>query len=241
MGSKMVINRQKSSEAVQAVGRNHADEIEKGVTAAYGPDAGPAVKLLIHNAVEILKRDTVSMVSSDDEHLKETADDASSIDERDTFAQKAYEQLVDFRETAKAVYGSEYVDTLGFKGSTPQDPVAIHRLGVLVTGNISSSRPPEPRRAGVSLDIAQWSGPLGESIRALEKSLSHVADEKREAESLLVARNTAIEKYDRTFSKTADLMSSLLSIAGKDELAQRVRPSRRRSGQTAEVANDAKE
>jgi hypothetical protein len=47
-----------------------------------------------------------------------------------------------------------------------------------------------------------------------------------------------MEKYDLTFSTTANLLSNMLKAAGEAELAKRVRPSSRKPGQTIEDAQD---
>jgi hypothetical protein len=79
-----------------------------------------------------------------------------------------------------------------------------------------------------------WTLPLTESRKALSEAISAAAREKREADTTLVAKNAAMDNYDKVFSITATMVSSLLSFAGQNELARRVRPSSRRSGQTAE-------
>lgn len=54
-------------------------------------------------------------------------------------------------------------------------------------------------------------------------------------------RRDAIDRYDRTFSVTANLVSTLLAIAGEEDLACRVRPSAARRGRTAAMDRDSAE
>jgi hypothetical protein len=54
----------------------------------------------------------------------------------------------------------------------------------------------------------------------------------------LVEKREAMSAYDSGFSATADLISTLLKLAGEDELAKRVGPSVRRPGQTIEDAEE---
>jgi hypothetical protein len=72
-----------------------------------------------------------------------------------------------------------------------------------------------------------------EQVRA---ALQEVAKEVREAEQTQAAKNAAVEAYDRRFSRVANLLQALLRFAGQDELAEKVRPSTRRPGVTAEAA-----
>ncbi|MEM9463383.1 MAG: hypothetical protein AAGF11_55085 [Myxococcota bacterium] len=82
---------------------------------------------------------------------------------------------------------------------------------------------------------------LSQHTVALSSALADVAREVREAEATLVAKNRALDEYDRTFGDVATLVSALLRIGGEVELAARVKPSTRRPGQTLEVAERAEE
>ena len=78
--------------------------------------------------------------------------------------------------------------------------------------------------------------PLAELLERMEGLYAKVADEERQAQATLEAKNKAIAVYDHAFSITASLVSTLLNAAGEKELAKRVRPSARRPGQTNEDA-----
>ena len=71
------------------------------------------------------------------------------------------------------------------------------------------------------------------------RGISRTADEEKEANTTLNAKNKAIEAFDTTFSYAADMISTMLRAAGEKELAKKVRPSGRRTGQTAEIAEGA--
>ncbi|MGI5861080.1 MAG: hypothetical protein ACOX6T_03375 [Myxococcales bacterium] len=53
-----------------------------------------------------------------------------------------------------------------------------------------------------------------------------------------MAKNRAIENWDKPFSVTATILSALLECVGEHELARRVRPSRRRLGMTQGQAEE---
>ncbi|MBN2526395.1 MAG: hypothetical protein JXR76_08375 [Deltaproteobacteria bacterium] len=76
-------------------------------------------------------------------------------------------------------------------------------------------------------------------MAALTTALAAISEDVRQADIKLVEKREAMDAYDKGFSATADLISTLLKLAGEDELAKRVRPSSRRPGQTVEDANDA--
>ena len=239
MGSKMVVDKQKSAESVQAALEAFKEAMAGGIGAVLGTEAEAAAGLLLDKAALRLKESTDAMVAADDAHLKELSDDTDMLAERDEKAAEVYSNLVEFREIGAAVYGDSYMRRLGFDGNTPQDPTAMDRLAGQVLSSVETVSPPSPRRAGLSLNAADWTLPLKGSRKALSEAISAAAREKREADTTLVAKNAAMDNYDKVFSITATMVSSLLSFAGQKELARRVRPSSRRTGQTAQTAEVA--
>ena len=145
---------------------------------------------------------------------------------------------MELREIATPVYGLDYVKKLGFDGPTPTDPLAVCRLGAQVLENLKTVEAPEPKRRGITLDLSQFTSPLADEVAGLDAALSKMAGEKTKAVTTMVNKHESMEQFDRTFSAAANLISTLLKVAGETELARRVRPSTRKPGQTVEVAKD---
>ena len=238
MGSKMVTDRQKSSTTVQSGGAQFEDKMALSMGEIFGPEAEPATRTLVKLAVGKLKNDTDVMVQADNAHLKEVADDSLIFEARDKKSEGVYSVMVDLRETGGVVYGPDFVRQLGFEGSTPTDPVAVKSLAEMVLQNLNSIQPPEPRRRGLKMDLSEWKSPLANGLGELGPAVQAVSEDKREGEQTLVAKQASIEKYDDSFSVTANILSTLLKAAGEEEPAKRVRPSTRKPGHTIE---DAKE
>jgi len=145
--------------------------------------------------------------------------------------------LVDLRETCEVVYGSEFSDALGLEGIPPADPAAVHALGAGVLENLRSAEPPRPARPGLSMDLIPWASSLADGLTDLGPALKAVSDNRDEPDQVLMKKHRAVERYDRSFSTTAGLLSHLLRAAGEEEIADEIKPSTRKPGRTAAHAN----
>ena len=236
MASKATIRRQKSAQDVIASGKTHKVMIASEMAKAFGEDIIPAVELIIDRTSADLSAKTEAMVAADDAHLAELRDDPSQRTERDNLTDELHDRTVTVRGQLDALFGPEYVTRTGFEGDTPDDAVALLRLVKTVLTNLVEIKPPESRVPGYTFDATVWQKQLSEPLDRLDALVTKVAEEERQAEATLTAKHASISEFDRAFSCTASLISTLLEIAGEDELADRVRPSTRRKGQTNEVA-----
>jgi hypothetical protein len=69
-------------------------------------------------------------------------------------------------------------------------------------------------------------------VERLEAALRVVAQEASELHLTQTAKDRAFEENDRVFGTVARVAEGLLALAGRGDLADRVRPSRRRPGVT---------
>ena len=238
MGSKLVINRQKSSETVQSAGKNYEGKMVAKTGELLGAEAGQAVGVLVRSATARLNELTQDMVTADDNHLNEIADDSQAIANRDEAVSAVRASIMEIREICGTVYGPDYVRQLGISGNTPTDPVQLERLATQVLGNFDTVQQPASARFGLNLDVTQLKEQLAPKVATLTTALAAISEDVRQADMKLVEKRDAMNAYDSGFSATADLISTLLKLAGEDELARRVRPSTRRPGQTVEDAGD---
>jgi hypothetical protein len=77
-----------------------------------------------------------------------------------------------------------------------------------------------------------------EGRATLDAAIKDVAREVNEAQATLDEKNRAMASYDELFGSGATTVTGLLRMAGKADLAAKVKPSTRRSGQTASDAGD---
>ncbi len=238
MASKATMKRQKSANMVIAAGETYKTMIAKSMGRLYGEDIVPAAVLLLEKVVKDLADATADMIQMDDAHERELDDDPALRERRDIQSEKLHSRLVLAKIRLETIFGSTYVARLGFKGITPEDPVEVHRLARVVAENLSEINPPESSIPGYIFDPTTWQAPIIELIDGLEESLTTVAQEAHQAQTSLAGKRQAIETYDQAFACTANMVSTMLQVAGEKDLAKSVRPSTRRTGQTMEIADE---
>jgi hypothetical protein len=245
MASKQVVDRQKSADSVIAAGEANVDLIQEALAEKArpflkkgqpAPDFGAAVRL----SCAMLGAAAVRMVEKDEAHEAELGDDAGVREARDEAKAALYSELVDLREILVGGYGGAVAAKV-FTGATPEDPVLLARYAGEVADDLEKIKLPRPRLKGAKLDVAEVAASLRDKRAQLEASWKDVQREVREAQQTLDAKNGAMSAYDETFSGVASTLSGLLRLAGKPDLAAKVRPSTRRPGQTAEDAGDTVE
>lgn len=238
MASKLVTDRQKSSEVVLNAIEHQGGALQEGITARSVAESGAAVDVggLLAQLSLSLRGVTDTMIAADQAHEHELADDPAVRTARDEAAKGVYDAIVGARETFVGVYGAAAVDALGFFGSTSQDPLVLVRQGRSIVDRLRAGGLPTPKSAHLSLDAESLATSVESQVFTLEAALGAVSQEAREAQLTLVAKQRAMSEFDPVFRAVATTLEGLFSYAGLPELAARVRPSRRSAGVTEEVA-----
>jgi len=237
MASKQVMDRERSTVSVVAVGEAHAESIGAGLNTMAKPHAkkGEGVDFAVVARVlsEILDGAKQRMVEADTAHQAELDDDAAVRAARDAAATHLYDHVVSLREMITGVYGGETTAKL-FTGATPDDPVTLSRYAGDLEKKLGATKFPPSRIKGTKLDPSELSQELQDKRAALDAAFKAVQREVREAQVTLQAKTDAIAAHDVAFSGVATTLSGLLTLAGKSDLADKVWPSVRRTGGVAE-------
>lgn len=245
MSSKQITSREKSALAVVSVGETQSDATGAALGALLKPhlaqgEALPNLALVITLVARALDAAKARMVEADAAHEAELGDDAPLRKARDEAASALSDKLVELREVITGVYGAPAASMV-FAAPAPEDPVVLSRFAGEVAAQLGRVTLPAPRLKGAKLDIAETVSALQEHSATLDGHLKGVARELREAQATLDVKNRAMAAYDERFAGVATTLTGLLRLAGKPELAAKVRPSTRRPGQTAADAEAAVE
>lgn len=236
--SKMVLDRKKSADSVAAAARTHKDRVANALKSLLGDATHDATITLMDASATALEARTKSLLDADEKHNVELSDDTGARSTRDQHAATLRDKLLKDREVLTGIAGDAYVTQLGFEGPTPDQPDAVLALGRVVQKRLKELAAPKSRLPDYDFDAKKWASAYPPLVEKLDAAIAKVGAEVREAEATLVDKKRAMEEFDRTFSTVASLVSSLLGMGGERELARRVRPSARKVGLTAEVAED---
>lgn len=242
--SKQVTDRQKSSEVVQGT-RVHLDAVGEALAARITPEAPEAaaevrgaVRVLGQHLLAWLGANTRGMVAADEANAQEQADDAGLRTRRDAAAALVTEHLASLRDVARVYFGETVVVQLTVPSALPSDPVVLHRTGLAVLKNLRDFVPPAPRMASMKFVNAEWLALLEPPVADLGAALEAIAVDRKENELALAEKHRAMTAYDEAFRGATLALMGVFTAAGRDDLAERVRPSQRRPGQTAENAEN---
>ncbi|MEO0323527.1 MAG: hypothetical protein AAF447_11265 [Myxococcota bacterium] len=229
MPSKLVTDRQKSAELVLAIQGAQGARLGEGLGATL--DAEPAAQALrfMTTLTGLLADARDGMVRADAAHEAELGDDPAARQARDKSTDALRDLLVGLRDNVRGLYGTERERDI-FRQPTPFDPVVLARYAREVAGRLGALAGVPGRLAGSSLEPEPAAQALGAAATRLDDALTRVAEEAREAQVTLTAKDEALARYDAVFTATASTLAALFQLAGESELARRVRPSRRRPG-----------
>ncbi len=147
------------------------------------------------------------------------------------------------RDLCRGLYGrKETARVIPDDQRIPQRPKAFLHTAEHVLErlrDLERELPPQELE-GIEVERVELSTSFASDVEALDDSLVEVDLKRREAEITQEAKNSALREFKVTFGAAVRLLEALTALAGKPELAARVRPTRRRrsSGNGAESAEE---
>jgi len=245
MASKAVLDRQRAARTVASTAYTYSADAASRVKETLSRYAKPGeqvpdIQLLVRLVGRMIASENEALGRADAAHEVELADDAEPRKQRDETAERVRRILADLRTAVETTYGGVGLPRLHLSEAIPSDPSTLAMLArtVLVDLRDDTIKLPAPRRRGLSLDRSAFAEEIAADLPQLDKALAAVAREAREAEVTARARRLAMEANDRAFQRGAAYLSATFTLAGLDELAEKVKPSTAQPGQTQDGAQD---
>ena len=237
MASKQVTDRGRSSSQVVATVETNAAEVNRKLRGLLerhlqSGEAMPDFALFVTLIARHLTSAADLLNAADLVHESEIGDDVQPRVERDEAETDLRDSAINYRNAISVGYGDAAARAHGVGSAAPPDPRGLVRYAKdFHAGLIDPKRSPAtPTRGGVVVDRAVIARELAPRIARLDAALESVDREAAELKLTQTAKDNAVAANDTAFSGVANAMEGLLILAGRRDLAARVRPSARRPG-----------
>ncbi|MCP3958421.1 MAG: hypothetical protein GY719_11260 [bacterium] len=235
-----VTDRKKSVDEVLSANRRFARSTARALAKLLTPeleDGRPLPDLLYLQqlAARALERRWHRLHDADEARHDALADRHAVIVTRDEQVGLLYRELVDLRSILRGRFGAaRSKNFIGLRGHTSRDPTAI-----LTQADRAVTRLRDPERPLPSSKIpvtnaarARWAVPVAEAADALRATARHVVAAIKNADLARRERKLALAEFNRVFVLIAGWFEGLYRLAGREDRAELVRPSRRHPGKT---------
>lgn len=162
-------------------------------------------------------------------YVEEQADDPALRAGRDLHVEALLTVAGRVRARIETVLGGQGLATYGMSGVTPRIPAAlVEHVGVAI--QLLRGRPQQADDGiGGVVDTARLADVLEAALAPVRQSMAVLTQERRELDAALLERNQALATWLDAYQGVAGALTALYRLAGYPELAQRVRPTARRS------------
>ena len=219
--------------AIDTFGGRLVDELGPSFT----PLLGEGQVMPFETQLELFKKRLIlvrdQLVAADRAYRDQRAQETLVRGRRDAAVQEVNRDVVDLRDALKGVYTAERLAELGFPRRMPRGPEKLSEQASYLNLRLGD---PDLDLSGARYEFqvepTNLVTKLSGSSATLQQAIEDLAREKRESEALKLAKDDALERYNSSFLWIARSVESLLRLAGLDKVAERVRPSSRRKGET---------
>ena len=234
---KETYSRSKSSAFVESAvvvhGAGIAADLSEKLRAelAEGEDM-PDVALLLELMGRRMGRYRQRLLDRSAEHIEELAADTALREMRDEAMKELTRAYITTRYTVSFGYSPKDAEKLGFEVNVATDPEAMRLQVLRLLNNFAK---PEVQELRPVVPTVQFVPSEGEAtfrpyLDNLTTALAGLNEEKRKADETLLAKKAAVKENDLEFVQISRCIETTFAFAGREDLAERVRPSSRRPG-----------
>ncbi len=243
MISKQVTDREKSVAFVAAAIDTHQEAIDAQISLMLSRylrpgETMPNTRLLLDLIKRCIQDNNTQLVDADRLLATERSEDSALRDARDALVNEARELVDDLLTIVTVTFGAHIANTFGLD-KIPTDPTALTELLQRTSSALLAFDWPAPRRANQTFDAKTWAADLISAAKGLKANTTALATDLRQTDKALSQRNLQQSVNDASFIHGAGVVESFCRFADTPKLlhvADRIRPSKRRPGQTNDLA-----
>ncbi|HEX9731026.1 MAG TPA: hypothetical protein VGG06_03460 [Thermoanaerobaculia bacterium] len=215
--------------AVQA-----AEGLREFFAPVIGPDENFDLTALFVLKGRKLRHCREQVVAADLEHREQVEALTRLLTARDGLTTLLGSKLVDLRRVCLGLYDEDELLRLGLDGAVSQDPVTVYRQGQKAWARFKKpglELKAPPAWLVVEVKTETLVEGLGNDVQSLGDTLTEISRQRRRVQKAAAARRKAAAEFDRCYQLIGSSTEKDYRMAGLDDEADRVRPSRRQSGE----------
>ncbi len=235
----VVTERKKSTARVVRVARRFAASTARELRKLLAPELAkgeemPDLVFLQELMAEALQRCLRRLMRADVALADLEREDAKLRRQRDASLRVLHRQLGDLRTLVTGRLGREPSRTfLGLKGESSRDPIVLLRQADRAVERLRDFEK-KPRGAGFSdAERERRAAPLAEQADVLRQVDRQVGCAAKDLDAARLDRRRALADFNQVFIRIAFWFEQTYRAIGRDDLADKVRPSKQYPGRTA--------
>lgn len=190
---------------------------------------GAQTRLFVMASCALLEKVTDTMWEAEYHYTQEQSEDLTARDARDASYAAALSGYLTVRTSINNVLGAREVQIYGISTRQPETPAKL----LTAMQNTIQLLGKNPRQKsdgfGNNFDSAQAKAGLEGLLQPLKASLDLLRTEGKETEQAMLRRDAAVVRWERVYRGTANMLVGLFTMAEMLDLAERVRPTTRKS------------
>ncbi len=248
MANKMVTDRSADASLLSAAAAIFPREISSALTEVLSPLVGEGesvsdVTILPVLAARLVADRLERLIVADKANIDAKAELIEPRQQRDEALHQASDTIYRIRDVCRGLYGPELTARImPDDRRIPQRPKAFLHLGEHVLERLIDAERTLPAQTlrGIDVERVELSTNFASDLGELGEALDEVDLKRREAEITQSEKAEAMIEFNVLYGAAIRLLEALAILAGKPELAGRVRPTRRHrsSGDNAESTGE---